>query len=72
MDEWWLIDSDDLIKPIADPVIEKVSTNRIKICVYNGGSLNSFSLTILRVLAKLQVADIFSSIDSFYKFTKQI
>ena len=30
MDEWWLIDSDDFIKQIADPVIEKVSANRIK------------------------------------------
>ena len=30
MDEWWLIDSDDFIKQIADPVIEKVSTNGIK------------------------------------------
>ena len=30
MDEWWLIGSDDFIKQIADPVIEKVSANRIK------------------------------------------
>ena len=30
MDDWWLIDSDDFIKQIADPVIKKVSANRIK------------------------------------------
>ena len=30
MEKWWLIDSDDVLQPIEEPVIVKVSANRIK------------------------------------------
>ena len=30
MDEWWMVDSIDIIKRIPDPAIEKVTSNRVK------------------------------------------
>ena len=30
MEEWWLIDLDEFINPIDDPVIVKVTANRVK------------------------------------------
>ena len=30
MDSWWLIDADDIMLKIEDPIMEKVTANRIK------------------------------------------
>ena len=30
MEEWWMVDSIDIIKCVDDPVIEKVTSNRVK------------------------------------------
>lgn len=30
MDEWWLIDALEVIKELCEPVVEKVSANRVK------------------------------------------
>ena len=29
-DDWWLIEEDDFLKKVENPVMEKVSKNRIK------------------------------------------
>ena len=30
MDEWWMVDTIDIVKRINDPHIEKVTSNRVK------------------------------------------
>ena len=30
MDEWWMVDTVDILKRIKDPAIEKVTSNRVK------------------------------------------